>query len=89
MRAPPACSKRRVGGALAVALSVLLGALPVGALAFGVPPMPPRRSVYSGLWVIVVIFSLAFPMSGLAILVMIAFDQIVVRFVPPLKRVFA
>ena len=60
---------------------------PAGRL--GVPPMPPRRSVYSGLWVIVVIFSIAFPMSGLAILVMIAFDQIVVRFVPPLKRVFA
>jgi uncharacterized iron-regulated membrane protein len=60
---------------------------PAGRL--GVPPMPQQRSVYFGLWVIAVVFALAFPMSGLAILLMIAFDQVVVRFVPPLKRVFA
>ncbi|MGZ2482308.1 putative iron-regulated membrane protein [Rhizobium pisi] len=60
---------------------------PTGRL--GVPPMPPRRSVYYGLWVITGIFAIAFPMSGLAIVVMIAFDQLVVRFVPLLKRVLA
>ncbi|OWO95785.1 hypothetical protein B5E41_08140 [Rhizobium esperanzae] len=60
---------------------------PAGRL--GVPPMPPRRSVYLGLWIIAAIFAVAFPMSGLAIVAMIAFDQVVVRFVPPLKRVFA
>jgi uncharacterized iron-regulated membrane protein len=60
---------------------------PAGRL--GVPPMPQQRSVYFGLWVIALLFALAFPMSGLAILLMIAFDQVVVRFVPPLKRVFA
>ncbi|MBX5008423.1 PepSY domain-containing protein [Rhizobium lentis] len=60
---------------------------PAGRL--GVTPMPPKRSVYYGLWVITAIFAIAFPMSGIAILAMIAFDQIVVRFVPPLKRVFA
>ncbi|MEI1251273.1 PepSY-associated TM helix domain-containing protein [Rhizobium aouanii] len=60
---------------------------PAGRL--GVPPMPPKRSVYYGLWVIVVIFAIAFPMSGLATVAMIAFDQIVVRFVPLLKRVLA
>ncbi|KEC71269.1 iIron-uptake factor PiuB [Rhizobium leguminosarum bv. phaseoli CCGM1] len=60
---------------------------PAGRL--GVPPMPPRRSVYLGLWIITAIFAVAFPMSGLAIVAMIAFDQVVVRFVPPLKRIFA
>ncbi len=34
-------------------------------------------------------FAIAFPMSGLMILLMIAFDQMVIRFVPPLKRAFA
>ena len=60
---------------------------PAGRL--GVPPMPPKRSVYYGLWLITAIFAVAFPMSGLAIVAMIAFDQIVVRFVPVLKRVAA
>lgn len=55
----------------------------------GVPPMPPQRSVYLGLWAIALAFAIAFPMSGLAILLMIAFDQVVVRLVPSLKRVFA
>lgn len=55
----------------------------------GVPPMPPQRSVYFGLWVIVAVFAMLFPLSGLAVLVMVAFDQVFVRFVPPLRRVFA
>ncbi|UWU31796.1 PepSY domain-containing protein (plasmid) [Rhizobium sp. WSM1274] len=60
---------------------------PAGRL--GVPPMPPQRSVYLGLWVIAAAFAIAFPLSGLAILLMVSFDQLVVRFVPPLKRAFA
>ncbi|MFP3542425.1 PepSY domain-containing protein [Rhizobium sp. SIMBA_035] len=55
----------------------------------GVPPLPPQRSVYIGLWVIAVIFGIAFPLTGLAILSMIAFDQLVIRFVPPLRRAFS
>jgi uncharacterized iron-regulated membrane protein len=55
----------------------------------GVPPQPPQRSVYIGLWVIAVIFGIAFPLTGLAILSMIAFDQLVIRFVPPLRRAFS
>jgi len=55
----------------------------------GVPPLPPQRSVYIGLWVIALAFSLAFPLTGLAILAMIAFDQLVIRFVPPLRRAFS
>jgi uncharacterized iron-regulated membrane protein len=55
----------------------------------GVPPMPPRRSVYLGLWLIATVFAVVFPMTGIAIVAMIAFDQIVVRFVPPLRRAFS
>ena len=51
--------------------------------------MPPSRSVYIGLWLITLVFAIAFPMTGIAIIAMVAFDQIVVRFVPPLKRAFA
>ena len=55
----------------------------------GVPPAPREKRVYVGLWAIAILFGLAFPLTGLAILAMIAFDQIVVRFVPPLRRVLA
>jgi uncharacterized iron-regulated membrane protein len=55
----------------------------------GVPPPPQQRSVYIGLWVIAVVFGIAFPLTGLAILSMIAFDQLVIRFVPPLRRAFS
>lgn len=60
---------------------------PVGRI--GVPPMPPRRSVYVGLWIIAILFGIAFPLTGLAILAMVMFDQVVIRFIPPLKRAFA
>ncbi|KQY12279.1 PepSY-associated TM helix domain-containing protein [Rhizobium sp. Root482] len=60
---------------------------PSGSL--GVPPMPPRKSVYIGLWTIAAIFGLAFPMSGIAILVMVLVDQVVLRLAPPLRRAFA
>ncbi|MGO4569625.1 PepSY-associated TM helix domain-containing protein [Rhizobium sp. 2YAF20] len=54
----------------------------------GVPPMPPSKNVYLGLWIIAGVFGLVFPMSGIAIAAMIALDQIVIRLVPPLKRAF-
>ena len=55
----------------------------------GVPPMPPRRSVYIGLWAIAVVFGLAFPMTGIAIIVMIVLDQTILRLLPPLRRIFS
>jgi uncharacterized iron-regulated membrane protein len=80
---------------LAVCLSIVLMCVtaavmwwkrrPTGRL--GVPPMPPRKSVYIGLWIIAVLFGLAFPMSGLAIVVMVLIDQVVLRFIPPLRRI--
>ena len=60
---------------------------PAGRL--GVPPMPPRKSVYIGLWIMAGVFGLAFPMTGIAIVVMVLIDQAILRFVPPLRRVFA
>jgi len=55
----------------------------------GVPPMPPRKSVYIGLWTIAIAFGLAFPMTGIAIVVMVLVDQIVLRFIPPLRRIMS
>ncbi|QRM54643.1 PepSY domain-containing protein [Sinorhizobium sp. BG8] len=52
----------------------------------GVPPAPRDKRIYIGLWLIAGVFGLAFPLTGFAILAMIAFDQLVVRFVPPLRR---
>lgn len=78
---------------LAIILSCVTGLVmwwkrrPSGRL--GVPPMPPKRSVYVGLWVIAAVFAVAFPLTGLAIVVMVAFDQLVVRFIPPLRRAFS
>jgi uncharacterized iron-regulated membrane protein len=60
---------------------------PAGRL--GVPPMPQQKSVYIGLWLIVIVFGAAFPLTGLAVVAMLLFDQIVVRFVPPLRHFFS
>ncbi|UDF30419.1 UNVERIFIED_ORG: PepSY domain-containing protein [Roseateles sp. XES5] len=55
----------------------------------GVPPAPRETRLYLGLWGIAVVFGALFPLTGLTILAMIAFDQVVIRFVPPLRRVFS
>lgn len=52
----------------------------------GVPPMPPRKNVYFGLWIIVALFGLAFPMTGIAIAFMLLVDQVVLRFEPFVRR---
>ncbi|RWX17595.1 PepSY domain-containing protein, partial [Rhizobium hidalgonense] len=78
---------------LAIVLSCVTGVVmwwkqrPSGRV--GVPPMPPRRSVYIGLWTIAAVYALAFPLTGLAILLMIAVDQAIIRTIPPLRRAFA
>jgi uncharacterized iron-regulated membrane protein len=55
----------------------------------GVPPAPSRREVYIGLWAIAVGFGLAFPMTGIAIVVMILIDQTILRLSPSLRRIFS
>lgn len=77
---------------LCIVLACVTGAVmwwkrrPSGRL--GVPPMPARKNVYLGLWIIAGLFGLAFPMSGIAIVAMIAIDQSIIRLLPPLKRAF-
>ncbi|HEV7308325.1 PepSY domain-containing protein [Ensifer sp.] len=51
----------------------------------GVPPMPPKRSVYAGLWLMAILFGLAFPLTGLAIVVMVVADQLLML-VPQARR---
>jgi len=55
----------------------------------GVPPAPPQRSVYIGLWAIALVFALAFPLTGVAIATMVLIDQAIIRTIPPLRRAFA
>lgn len=55
----------------------------------GIPPMPQQKSVYIGLWLIAVVFGLAFPLTGAAVLAMLLLDQTLIRFTPPLKRFFS
>ncbi len=45
--------------------------------------------VYRGLWIVAIAVGLAFPITGLAIAVMVALDLLVIRTVPPLRRAFA
>jgi uncharacterized iron-regulated membrane protein len=52
----------------------------------GVPPAPPRKGVYVGPWIIAIAFGMAFPMTGIAIVAMVVFDQIVLRLISPLRR---
>jgi uncharacterized iron-regulated membrane protein len=69
------------------ALVMWLKRRPSGRL--GVPPYPTSRRVYGALWAMAVGFGVLFPLSGLLIVAMIAFDVLVVRTIPPLRRIFA
>ena len=60
---------------------------PVGRV--GVPPYPADTRVYRGLWIAAAALGLVFPITGLAILLMLAGDLLVIRTVPPLRRAFA
>lgn len=55
----------------------------------GVPPGPRDARIYAGLWGIALVFGLLFPLTGLTILAMIVLDQVVIRFLPPLRRIFS
>ncbi|WFR99166.1 PepSY-associated TM helix domain-containing protein [Rhizobium tumorigenes] len=77
---------------IAIVLSCVTGVAmwwkrrPAGRL--GVPPMPQEKSVYLGLWLIAIVFGVLFPLTGLAIVAMVVIDQVVIRFIPALSRVF-
>lgn len=82
---------------LAICLAVILASVsalvrwwkrrPAGRL--GVPPPPADSRVYRALWVGIVAVGIALPVTGVAILVMLAVDLVVIRAVPPLRRAFA
>ena len=55
----------------------------------GVPPAPREKRIYLGLWAIAGVFGVLFPLTGITILAMILFDQLVIRSVPPLRRLFS
>ncbi|MCQ4632083.1 PepSY domain-containing protein [Shinella sp. CPCC 100929] len=55
----------------------------------GVPPAPREKRIYLGLWAIAAVFGVLFPLTGITILAMILLDQLVIRFVPPLRRIFS
>lgn len=55
----------------------------------GVPPLPADRRVYRALWIAAAALGLAFPLTGVTIVAMLAFDLLIVRTVPPLRRAFA
>lgn len=57
---------------------------PAGRL--GMPPMPPNKRVYFGLWIIAIAFGIIFPVSGIAIVVMVLVDHLLIRFITPLRR---
>ncbi len=53
------------------------------------PPRPGDVPFWAGAAAIVVVLGAAFPMAGAAILATLAFDRLVVRRVPPLRRLLA
>ncbi|WP_282606629.1 PepSY domain-containing protein [Pelagibius sp. Alg239-R121] len=55
----------------------------------GVPPAPQDKRVYVGLWIIAILFGIAFPISGAAIATMLVLDFCLIRWVPPLRRAFS
>lgn len=55
----------------------------------GVPPYPSDRRVYTGLWLAALGVGVLFPVTGLAILLMLAVDWLVIRTIPPLRRAFS
>ena len=60
---------------------------PIGRV--GVPPHPAETRVYRALWIAAAALGVAFPITGAAILLMLAFDLLVIRTIPPLRRAFA
>ncbi|RCW80987.1 PepSY-associated TM helix domain-containing protein [Phyllobacterium bourgognense] len=55
----------------------------------GVPPMPQQKSVFVVFTLVILVFGIAFPLSGFAILGMLILDQLITRIPSPLQRVFS
>ncbi|MDQ0392702.1 putative iron-regulated membrane protein [Labrys monachus] len=82
---------------LATCLSIVLASVsavvmwwkrrPAGKM--GVPPYPADPGVFRFLWAAAVAVGIVFPITGLAVLAMLAFDLLAIRTIPPLRRAFA
>lgn len=55
----------------------------------GVPPMPSQKSVFAVFTLVILVFGIAFPLTGFAILGMLILDQLITRIPSPLQRVFS
>jgi uncharacterized iron-regulated membrane protein len=55
----------------------------------GVPPMPQQKSVFAIFTLVILVFGIAFPLTGFAILGMLFVDQLITRIPSPLQRVFS
>lgn len=55
----------------------------------GVPPMPQQKSVFAVFTLVILVFGIAFPLTGFAILGMLILDQLITRIPSPLQRVFS
>ncbi|MES2906664.1 MAG: PepSY domain-containing protein [Pseudomonadota bacterium] len=55
----------------------------------GVPPQPHDKKIYRTLLIVMLIFGCAFPLTGLAILLMLGFDLLLVRHIPLLRKAFS
>jgi uncharacterized iron-regulated membrane protein len=55
----------------------------------GVPPYPSDRRIYTALWLAALAVGVLFPVTGLAILLMLMVDWLVIRTIPPLRRAFS
>lgn len=58
-------------------------------LRLGAPPRPADPRVTRGLIALVVVLGVLFPLLGLSLIAVVALDQLVLRHVPALRRVFA
>ncbi len=61
---------------------------PQGVFRLGAPPMPKDLPLWEGAVFIMLLVSLAFPLSGIALLLVLALDLLILSRIPALKHVF-
>ena len=62
---------------------------PAGAIRLAAPALPRNMPLWQGAVLVGLAVSLAFPMAGIAILVVMAIDQVILSRIPTLKRAFS
>ncbi|MDP2122533.1 MAG: PepSY domain-containing protein [Hoeflea sp.] len=59
---------------------------PAGTMRLAAPPMPKDMPLWQGAMLVALVVSLAFPMAGLTLIVVLALDQLVLSRIPAVKR---